>query len=113
MEPILNLPGVIEERIEAGDSPEHVWPQMKEALHAALEQLIAMRGQEGATMAADLLQNVDRIESHLLDIERRAPEVVEGYSQRLLQKITKLLEPHDTEVKPVDIVREVGVFCRS
>ena len=70
-----------------------------------------MRQIEGASAARDLLDNCNEIQRFLSLIEVRAPHVSRGYSTRLTERISQLLEKHEATISPSDIVREVGIFA--
>lgn len=115
VESLLGLPGILEDRRrpqQASDEPRD-WTQIKQALDSALQQLVEMRKQEGASAAKDLLENASSIESHLRAIETQAPKVSAEYSKRLIERINNLLAEHNTDVTPADIAREVGIFAEK
>lgn len=111
LEPLLALPGVVEQRIPSSAEVDGYWPAIRGALEEALRQLTDMRSREGAAMAKDLAANCRRIAEELDAIERRAPFVIEGYRARLLDRLNRLLSEHDIQVAPGDVVREVGLFA--
>lgn len=108
---ILGLPGVVHENKGAGVDTETQWPVLRDALSAALEQLAQMRTREGQAMADDMRANCAIIARELDAVEKRAPQVAEGYAQRLRERLNTLLAAHDVHLEPADIVREVGMFA--
>jgi uncharacterized protein (TIGR00255 family) len=70
-----------------------------------------MRQEEGAAMAADLTANARAIAAELSAVERRAPQVVEAYRARLLDRLKGLLADLGVQIQPADVVREVGIFA--
>ena len=111
VESLLQLPGVIEESAPLDHNLDELWPQVESALTSALDQLVDMRRQEGATMSVDLMRHCGEIQSHLADIAQLAPTVVDEYRRKLVERISQLLEPYNTPVEPSDVVREVGLFA--
>lgn len=111
LDTILALPGVIDESLVQGSDPEADWPVFESALATAIEEFQSMRGREGESMKADLLGNCDRIIDQLEQIEKRAPEVVGAYSDRLVERINKMLVELDVSVEKSDVIREVGIFA--
>lgn len=115
MEPIplgalLTLPGVVVESESSADV-EADWPLIVQALSEALARLTRMRTDEGNAMQRDLVANNRAIAAVLDRLETRAPQVVEAYRQRLMERLTGLLAGFDVQVQAADVVREVGVFA--
>jgi uncharacterized protein (TIGR00255 family) len=110
LESLLSLPGVVEETTNP-NIKEGVGPLAERAIVAALKSLNAMRAVEGQAMGHDMLENIDAIKAQLTFIENRIPQVTTGYTMRLQERVTKLLEPYDTDVQPGDIAREVALFA--
>ena len=107
---LLDLPGVVDE--EAGDQVDATgdWPLILETLEAANDSLTVMRTEEGRAMADDLAVNCQTIVDHLGEIEKRTPAVVEGYRERLTERLNKILVDYEITIELSDIVREVGIF---
>ena len=87
---------------------ESVVALFEEALNLALDQLIAMRDVEGASLSQDLLGRLARLAQLRADIAGRAPLVVEEYRQRLQQRIAELL---DGPVDPQRLAMEVALMA--
>lgn len=110
-EPLLQLPGVVDESAIGISDVESTWPVVEDAVRQACEQLNAMRREEGAAMAQDLRTNRRLIAEQLDAIEQRAPHVVNLYRQRLSDRLNQLLAEFDVTVTPSDVIREVGIFA--
>lgn len=110
LESLLILPGVAVERLADSDH-DGCWPVLEETLTTALAQLARMRLDEGAAMAADLLVNCGAILEQIGEIEKRSPCVIDGYRQRLTERVNRLLGEYQVSVEPSDMVREVGLFA--
>ena len=106
---LLTLPGVVE--ASSDEDPKQIWTIVEKALDQALEQLSSMRKQEGETMMTDMKSNCAALGKYLAEIEELAPEVVEAFSNRLKDRIQKLLQKFDIQTQPADIIREVGIFA--
>lgn len=104
----LNLPGVTEV-LEADEDQDAVAALCRDAVDAALKELIKMRTLEGARLLADLTKKADAISALADKIEQRAPGVVEDYRDRLRNKISQLLEAGD--VDETRLAMEVAVFA--
>ena len=111
LDSLLALPGVAEEHLLDGGDSEECWPVVEQALKESLSRLTQMRSEEGRAMAVDLRANCDTILSELDHIEQLAPTVVEGYRQRLTDRLNRLLGEYNVVVQPSDVIREVGVFA--
>ena len=61
-------------------------------------------------MQADLSENLRQIAQLLEKVQARSPEVSQGYQERLLERINRILNEHQLTVEPADVVREVGLF---
>jgi len=95
---------------EAEDwEPAEAFRLVKEALTIALEDLLEMRAREGAAIAEDLKQRVDRTVSHLQEIEDQAPRRVEDLKERLSARLAEITPggEHDETL----LSREVVIFA--
>jgi uncharacterized protein (TIGR00255 family) len=70
-----------------------------------------MRGREGQSLMTDLMKHTRLIGSHLSEIQKRAPAVIEDYHKRLLQRVNQLLSKAELQVSQLDLLREVAVFA--
>lgn len=111
VEHLLGLPGVIVESSDQQRELDEDWPLVEQALIEALDHLNQMRRAEGESMEADLLKNCAAIEDDLRQVESRAPEVVQQYQARLLDKLNQMLNESGIEVDSSDVIKEVGLFA--
>ena len=109
VEAILGLPGAVSEKTNV--EPEDLWPHLKTSVDEALSSLEAMRSQEGSAMQQDMLGNIESIGKRLESVRELSPRVAAAYSKRLTERINSLLEKHNIESSPVDVIREVGIFA--
>ncbi len=93
---------------EAEEDQDAVRALMLETMAQALEQLLAMRRREGASMAEDLGRKVDAIEEMTRKIEARYPETVEEYTHRLRASIEELIGQNVDETR---LLTEVAVMA--
>lgn len=110
LEPLAQLPGVVEEASADSRSPETVWPHVEATLREALRNLAEMRAAEGAALADDLAAQCKVVADSLEEIARRAPQVAESYRQRLLERVNEALAPTNVTLTAADLVREVCLF---
>lgn len=106
---LLSLPGVVQDNSEK-DDVSVLAPLILEALAAASDKMKAMRIREGQALAEDLLSHIEVIEKHLERVIARAPEVVKVFSERLVERLNKLLEQQGVTVEQADVIREIGIF---
>jgi uncharacterized protein (TIGR00255 family) len=109
---VLSLPGVAPEPGGvSGRPPEDELVAVEKTLEAALGRLQAMRQQEGRAMADELLAHRRAVANHLGAIRDLIPKVVDGYRQRLRDRVGQALAEHNVAVRPEDLIREVAVFA--
>lgn len=110
LEPLMTLPGVIEELSEDARDAETLWPHLEPVLRTALDSLTAMRSAEGAALAADLTAQCKAVESGVARVAARTPAVAENYRQKLHDRIREALAQFGVTVDPGDLVRELCLF---
>lgn len=107
------LPGVVETETEFSDEQENerIWNIVRATLLEATQRMQDMRKTEGASMATDLEANIASLRKLVEIVERRAPEVVPVYRQRLSDRIGKILAEQGATLNDVDLLREVALFA--
>jgi uncharacterized protein (TIGR00255 family) len=108
---LLTLPGAVDENPLGSFDPQEDWPLIKQTLLEALDNLAAMRRREGEAMQSDLKTNCAVIAAELAAIEARAPTVVDGYRNRLRERVSKVLEELQVSLNPSDLIREVSIYA--
>ena len=111
LEPLAGLPGVVEQLSTEAHDPDEVWPLLEPVLRAALASMTAMREAEGKALAADLEAQCAVVDGSLKKIAARSPQVMEGYRQRLQDRVGEALAKFTVTIEPIDLVREVCVFA--
>lgn len=111
IDPLLGLPGVLQDSPPDTAAVEASWPVIQTATTAALDQLDAMRRAEGDALVADLEQACQAIDRLVADIRQRVPEVVVEHRQRLLERVAKVLESHQASLSENDLIREVALLA--
>lgn len=108
IETILRAPGVMRSTEDAAD-PAQLWPQIETALRHALDELIAMRAQEGRHLAGDLRPRLHEIRARLADIRQRQPDAAAHYRQTLHERLQRagLSVPIDDD----RLAKEIVVFA--
>lgn len=105
------IPGVVEECNQDDIDQESLWHFTEDAVTQALVDLNAMRATEGASMGNSLSDDLVGLRRRLSNIESLAPQVVEGYRDRLESRIVELLNARGLEIAKVDILKELQVFA--
>ena len=82
---------------------------LKEAVSEALEAVVQMRSTEGKSMQDDIGGRLQTLEDLLHAIERRTPEVVEEWQQKLHKRLDNLLQ--EADVDPQRVAQEVALFA--
>ena len=111
IDPLLGLPGVLQDSPPDTAAVEASWPVIQTATTAAVDQLDAMRRAEGDALVADLEQACQAIDRLVADIRQRVPEVVAEHRQRLLERVAKVLESHQASLSENDLIREVALLA--
>jgi uncharacterized protein (TIGR00255 family) len=108
---ILLLPGVCQYPEPDADRLEQELKVIIDLTRQSLDQLWTMRCEEGLALKDDLLKHCTNITEALDRIKARAPEVIQDYSQRLHQRVKKLLSQVEVELNQEDLAREVAIFA--
>src|SRR5206468_2667433 len=106
---VLALPGVAPEPGVSEFQFDQEWPLVERVLAEAMQKLQTMRQEEGGRMAQELMNYHGHIARELDEIERLAPGVVEGYRDRLLERVRALVSDARIPLEPPDLIREVSV----
>lgn len=93
---------------EAEEDQQALRDLLGKALSQALDQLLAMREREGASMAEDLKRKVDAIERMTEQIEQRYPQTVSEYTARLRASIEELIGQSVDETR---LLTEVAIMA--
>jgi uncharacterized protein (TIGR00255 family) len=81
------------------------------ACEAAVVSLDRMRTQEGATLRADLLKRLSRVEELSRLVLERAPEVVETHRRRLRERAERLRAATEVDIDPSRLEQELVMFA--
>lgn len=105
------LPGVCQPRELNEREREHSLALVSKLLDSALDKLIAMRAAEGCLLAEDLATHCKRIRTHLAAVCARAPQVVNEYRDRLLERVQELIARSNVRLAEEDLLKEVSVYA--
>lgn len=88
---------------------DKIWEDVKKVLQSATESFIEMRAAEGEKLREDILSRADLIIKYVEFIEKRSPETVKEYNEKLLQRMRELLG--DAEIDRQRLLTEAAVFA--
>ncbi|MDA0806485.1 MAG: YicC family protein [Planctomycetota bacterium] len=108
---LLTLPGVISDELSSSLDAAEEWPFLEGIVSEALGGLNEFRQREGESMRAELQQCCEQIATNLESVIERAPEVVNNYRDKVLERVRELLEGSGATVEPDNLIREVSVFA--
>lgn len=108
---LLALPGVVKETQSGPVDLEETWAQLKPIFTKAIEQLLAMRAEEGQGIVQDVCEALDGIEAHCKTVEDLIPQTLENYQAKLKSRIAKLLKGSGIEPDPKDLAQQLAFFA--
>lgn len=88
---------------------DKIWENVKNVLEKAMQSFIEMRKTEGEKLKEDILSRADLIIGYVEFIEKRSPETVKEYNEKLLQRMKELLG--DAEIDQQRLLTEAAVFA--
>ena len=93
---LLRLPDLFAKGQEAEFS-ETQWGLLEGCIREAVAALKAFRAKEGQSLRADLLAQVDKIESYVLEVEKYERERIDAVRERILARLAELGAKPDAE----------------
>lgn len=91
------------------EDQDKIWELVKGVMTDAMDELIAMREREGERIEKDLIERIEYMKTLAAEIDKRSPQTVAEYRERLYTKIKELLE--DREPDESRILTEVAIFA--
>lgn len=86
-----------------------LWATLEQAVRGAAEQFVETRIKEGNNLKEDLFQKLDGMLLYVEEIEKRSPEIIAEYRQKLQDKVNELLA--DAQIDENRLVTEVTIFA--
>lgn len=108
---LMAIPGFWAQANHQEELAEKAWPSVKKLVEKAVEELVAMRAREGATIQKDLLARLDAIERLTVRIRARAPSVIAAYQKKLDDRIAALLAQRGLELSKQDLAKEIALYA--
>jgi len=94
---------------EVEESTEEIEKLLLKALEISCDEFILSRENEGERLKEDLLSKLDNLSRDVDYIEKKSPEIVNEYKNKLREKIADLLE--DNSIDENRIAMEVTIFA--
>ncbi len=94
---------------KAEEDEEALWMKVKSVADEAIEKFVAMRLREGEKMRDDVLSRVETILSSVEYIEKRSPETVKEYNDKLIERVHELIG--DVSLDEARIIQEVAIYA--
>jgi uncharacterized protein (TIGR00255 family) len=110
---VLAFPGVVT-AAQAASRGRTSWEPPKDVLalvSGAATALQKSRAEEARAILADMNEQLDTIAAVLAEVKVRAPKVVEGYREKLLQRVNEFLEGQARAMEDADVIREVALYA--
>ncbi len=105
---IASFPDVITAKEVELDEDE-LWSFISKAISTALEELVQVRSKEGLNLKNDIIDKLDTMSENVAFIEKRSPEIMADYRNKLESKVQELLG-----ARPIDearIATEVVIYA--
>ena len=94
---------------KADEDEEKIWSNVKSVTDTALDKFIAMRTVEGEKMKNDISSRADYILSCVEYIEKRSPETVKEYNDKLVERVHDLIG--DVSLDEGRVIQEVAIYA--
>lgn len=94
---------------KADEDEEKIWNYVKSVTDTALDKFIAMRTVEGEKMKNDISSRADYILSCVEYIEKRSPETVKEYNDKLVERVHDLIG--DVSLDEGRVIQEVAIYA--
>lgn len=91
------------------EDEDALWSALEPVVREALRQHQEMRAREGERMCNDLIGKLDGIERRVAEIERRSPETVREYRERLAARMREVLA--DAAVDEARLLTEAALYA--
>lgn len=88
---------------------DKIWNAVQEVVSSAVDKFILMRETEGRKLKDDVLSRADLILEKVSAIEKRSPETVKEYNDKLLDRINEFLS--DVQVDEQRLLTECAIFA--
>jgi len=97
--------------VRPDEDAEQDWQDVLSALDPAIDAFLERRAAEGARMVADVSEKIEGIRETVKKITELSRSDIQGYSQKLTERIKKLLSDFDVEMSEQRILTEAAIFA--
>ncbi len=94
---------------KAPDDEDKIWNAVKTVAKEAIEKFVKMRETEGERLRNDILSRADYIIECVEFVEKRSPETVKEYNEKLKQRMQDLLG--DASVDETRLLNEAAIYA--
>ncbi|QAA33271.1 YicC/YloC family endoribonuclease [Clostridium manihotivorum] len=94
---------------EQEENLEEIWNELMPLVNRALDTIIDMRETEGQKLYEDIIIKSKDIEENVKKIEKKCPEVLKAYKEKLKEKLQGILE--NIELDENRLAMEVAIFA--
>lgn len=111
---VLAVPGVV---LGSGGGVADVEPpdappaELMHLLDDVLARVCASREAEAQATVAAMREHLDQLGGGIAAVEQRAPQVLDQYRERLIERVNEFLDGRGLKLEPDAVVRELGVFA--
>lgn len=105
---LIRLPEVITLEEETMDE-SLIYPALEEVFRRAAENFSEARQAEGERLKEDLIGKLDGVERMVVEVEKRSPQMLQEYRQRIMDKVEELLG--DTQIDERVLATELIVYA--
>lgn len=95
----------------AEDDAERDWQDVKTALDGAIDTFLERRAAEGKRLMDDVAKKIEGIRAITAKIKELSEKDIAGYSEKLTERIKKLLTDFDVEISEQRILTEAAIFA--
>lgn len=88
-----------------------LWPKLSQAVDVAVSNLMDMRLTEGLNIQQDLALRIDDIETYIAAVEKRAPQILVEYREKILGRMRELLAAIGEEPDSGRLLQEAAIFA--
>ena len=93
------------------DDAERDWQDVKAALDGAVSAFLERRAAEGKRLMDDVAAKIEGIRAITAKIKELSEKDISGYSEKLTERIKKLLSDFDVEISEQRILTEAAIFA--
>ncbi len=87
---------------------DDLWKDVEKAVRGCCEKFVETRITEGEKLKADLIQKLDGINDMVDEIEKRSPEIVKEYREKITARVAELLG--DSKVSELVLANEIIMY---